>query len=117
MTSIHLNPQPFGRETRAHLTWLVVWILSIHISDATYCSFARNRADSLYSVPYYLLGRDFVKMAPVNMTGKWKLDRSENFEDMLKTLGMCRVCIYDLVYVVHSSKKKIKNFLFFFSFL
>ena len=50
-----------------------------------YCGLARNADSSPYFVPFVFIETD--KMAPVNFTGKWKLNRSENFDDFLKEMG------------------------------
>ncbi len=47
------------------------------------CGFARN-ADEFLS---FVLAFPIAAMAPVDFSGKWKLDRSENFDDYLKVMS------------------------------
>ena len=50
-----------------------------------YCGLARNTYDSLYFVPFFLV--ELPDMAPTDFSGKWKLVRSENFDEYLKEMS------------------------------
>ena len=56
-----------------------------------YCGLARNTDTSLYFVPFFLAG--LYTMAPVDLSGTWKLVRSENFDEYLKEMSKCNMAI------------------------